>query len=206
MSIPAVLILPFAVRALIRGWLGSRPAALRVAHELSGPSPPALEFTGPAHSAPINCQPCRSGSGSGHPEGRKRRMAQPLTRLAREGDPGCFWWGCCRRSNTPPACFLGKSAWSVRGRRPAPRRSAGRCGVRSESDPGRGSRLRNRARGVAATVLPATDSTTFGILQARNVLRHSERRNILWRWNPALHAATPSRRARSGSGDTATWI
>ena len=34
------MILPFAVRALIRGWLGSRPAALRVAPELSGPSPP----------------------------------------------------------------------------------------------------------------------------------------------------------------------
>ena len=39
--------------------------------------------------------------------------------------------------------------------------------------------------------------TTGGIMPARNVLRHSARRHILWRWHPAPHAATPARQARS---------
>ena len=34
-------------------------------------------------------------------------------------------------------------------------------------------------------------------MPARDVLRHSARRHILWRWHPAPHAATPARQARS---------
>ena len=46
MMVPALLSLPFVLRAIIRGWLRSTPAV----PELSGPSPSGPESTGPGVS------------------------------------------------------------------------------------------------------------------------------------------------------------
>ena len=56
--IPVALAFPFALRALIRGWLGSPPAVRRVVPELSGPSPSGPDSTGPGVSpgGPERCQ------------------------------------------------------------------------------------------------------------------------------------------------------